>query len=56
VVNRTYFSAKEAAHMGDAITDESIEGLGHPKKVFAAFEKLAPVGTECDTVNNRTLL
>ena len=32
VVNRTYFSAKEAAHMGDAITDESIEGLGHPKK------------------------
>ena len=42
--------------MGDAITDESIQGLGHLKKVFAAFEKLAPVGTERDTANNRTLL
>jgi hypothetical protein len=41
--------------MGDAITDESIQGLGHLKKVFAAFEKLAPVGTERDTANNRTL-
>jgi hypothetical protein len=42
--------------MGDAITDESIQGLGHLKKVFAAFEKLAPVGTERDTAKNRTLL
>ena len=41
--------------MRDAITDESIQGLGHLKKVFAAFEKLAPVGTERDTANNRTL-
>ena len=41
--------------MGDPITDESIQGLGHLKKVFSAFENLAPVGTERDTANNRTL-
>ena len=41
--------------MGDAITDESIQGLGHLKKVFAAFEKLAPVASGRDTANNRTL-
>lgn len=41
--------------MGDAITDESTQGLRRLKKVFAAFEKLAPVGMERDTAMNRTL-
>jgi len=41
--------------MGDAITDESIQGFEHLKKVFAAFEKLDPVGTERDTAKNRML-
>jgi hypothetical protein len=42
--------------MSEVITDETIQGLGQLKKVFAAFEKLAPVGTERDKSNNRTLL
>ena len=42
--------------MRETITDESVEGLGHLKKVFAAFEKLAPVGTERDKAGNRDLL
>ncbi len=39
----------------DAITDESLQGLGHLKKIFAAFERLAAVGTERDTAGNRRL-
>ena len=42
--------------MDDAITDESIQGLGYLKKIFAAFEKLADVGTERDSAGNRQLL
>ena len=42
--------------MVDAITDESIQGLGYLKKIFAAFEKLADVGTERDSAGNRQLL
>jgi len=42
--------------MSDSITDESVQGLAHLKKVFKAFEKLAPVGTQRDSAGNRTLL
>jgi len=42
--------------MSDAITDESVQGLAHLKKIFKAFEKLAPVGTQRDSAGNRTLL
>jgi len=42
--------------MDDAITDEPIQGLGYLKKIFAAFEKLADVGTERDSAGNRQLL
>lgn len=42
--------------MEDTITDESIQGLGHLKKVFRALDKLAPVGTDRDSAGNRRLL
>jgi len=41
--------------MSGVITDESIQGLGHLKKVFAAFEKLKSAATERDTAKNRKL-
>ena len=41
--------------MTEKITDESLQGIGHLKKVFEAFEKLAPVGTERDSAGNRKL-
>lgn len=42
--------------MTDRVTDESLQGLRHLKKIFAAFEKLAPAGTERDSAGNRRLL
>ncbi len=39
--------------MRETITDESVQGLSHLKKIFAAFKKLAPVGTERDKPKNR---
>lgn len=41
--------------MTDRVTDESLQGLGHLKKIFAAFEKLGPAGTERDSAGNRKL-
>lgn len=41
--------------MRETVTDESIQGFGHLKKIFAAFRKLESVGTERDTAKNRTL-